>query len=457
MSDAQHATYQHVSVMPGTTPAELFAYHAAPGALDRLLPPPSGVKISRRAPLADGSEVELAVPIGPFTRRWVARHSAVHDPDGFVDEQVSGPFAAWRHEHRFVPAEEGATLIDDLTYTPPGGRLAWLVNTFITGQLRQTFNWRHERTRRDLERQRPFRDRPRLTVGVSGATGLVASELLPFLTTAGHSVRPFARTMAGAQDIAWDPVRGRIDDVALGQCDAVVHLAGASVAQRWTTTAMAGIRDSRLVGTRLVAEAVARNAGRVKTLIIASGINGYPSGDSEQDEDSPLTGQGFLPEVVRAWEAAAEPARAAGVRVVHLRIGMVLSPKGGGLKQLLTPAKFGLGGPVAGGEQWLSWIDLDDLVGLIHHALHDQRLEGPVNAVSPEPLRQGHFAEVLGRLLHRPAFAPLPACAVRLLLGQMGEELLLSSIRVLPRRATLAGFTFCSPDLVSALKFELAL
>ena len=455
------ATYQHVSLLPGATPAELFAYHAAPGALDRLLPPSSGVVIRRRAPLADGSEVELAVPVGPFTRRWIARHSAVNAPAGFVDEQVSGPFAAWHHQHRFLATEagDGATLLDDVTYTPPGGRLAGLVDAFVTGRLQRTFHWRHERTRRDLERQRQFRDRPRLTVGISGANGLVAGELIPFLTTAGHTVKPFARARADASSIAWDPLRGRIDDAALSGCDAVVHLAGASVAQRWTPAAMAEIRDSRVAGTRLVAEAVAREArqtGRIKTLIIASGVNCYPSSDTEQDEESPSTGTGFLSDVVRAWEAAAEPARAAGVRVVHLRIGMVLSASGGGLAQLLTPAKLGLGGPVAGGEQWLSWIDLDDLVGLIHYALHDQRLVGPVNAVSPEPVRQGHFAEVLGRLLSRPAFAPFPACAVRLLLGQMGEELLLSSIRVVPRQAGLVGFAFCSPDLTTALRFQLA-
>ena len=449
-------TYQHVSVMPGATAEELFAYHASPGALDRLLPPNSGVSIRRRAPLTDGSEVELSVPIGPFKRRWVARHSEVVAPDGFVDEQVSGPFAAWHHRHRFMPAEGGATLLDEVTYTPPGGRLSGLVGRFVSSQLQHTFTWRHARTRRDLERQRRFRELPRLTVGISGATGLVAGELIPFLTTAGHSVKPFSRAKSGLHDIAWDPLRGQIDDLAVGGCDAVVHLAGASVAQRWTSASMAEIRDSRIAGTRLVAEAVARQAGRVKTLIIASGVNGYASSDGEQDEDSPTTGSGFLADVVRAWEAAAEPARAAGVRVVHLRIGMVLSAKGGGLAQLLTPATWGLGGPVGGGEQWLSWIDLDDLVGLIHHALHDQRMAGPVNAVSPQPVHQGHFAEVLGEVLSRPAFAPFPACAVRLLLGQMGEELLLPSIRVLPRRATLAGFGFCSPDLATALRFQLA-
>lgn len=452
--------YQHSSLMPGATAAELFAYHAAPGALDRLLPPNSGVSIRRRAPLADGSEVELAVPLGPFKRRWIARHSEVVAPDGFVDEQVSGPFTAWHHRHRFMPTEGGATLLDEVTYTPPGGKLAGLVNGFVASQLQRTFHWRHERTRRDLERQRAVATQPRLTVGVSGATGLVAGELIPFLTTAGHVVKAFSRANSAQKPassvIAWDPARGQIDDAALSGCDAVVHLAGASVAQRWTASSMADIRDSRRSGTRLVAEAVARQAGRVKTLIIASGVNGYPSSDLEQDEDSPITGSGFLAEVVREWEAAAEPARAAGVRVVHLRIGMVLSPKGGGLAQLLTPATWGLGGPVGGGEQWLSWIDLDDLVGLIHHALHDPQMEGPVNAVSPQPVRQGHFAEVLGEVLSRPAFAPFPRCAVRLLLGQMGEELLLSSIRVVPRRALMRRFAFCSPDLATALRFQLA-
>jgi len=451
------ATYLHSSLMASATAKELFAWHAAPGALDRLLPPASGVRVLRRAPLADGSEVELSLPVGPFRRRWLARHSEVHNPQGFVDEQVSGPFPAWRHEHRFANVADGAQLTDAVTYTPPGGLLSRAIDVVVARDLRRMFSWRHERTARDLERQRQFRDQPRLTVGISGASGLVAGELIPFLTTAGHTVKPFARRGGDAESISWDPQRGRIDEVGIGQCDAIVHLAGASVAKRWTDAYKAEIRDSRITGTRLIAEAAARQAGKVKTLIIASGVNAYPNGDAECDEETPGPGNGFLSDVVRDWEAAAEPARQAGIRVIHLRIGMVLSPKGGGLAQLLTPAKFGLGGPVAGGEQWLSWIDLDDLIGMIHHALHDSRLVGPVNATAPEPVRQGHFAEVLGRLLARPAIAPFPACAVRLLLGQMGEELLLSSIRVLPRSALKAGFAFRSPDLATALRFQLQL
>jgi uncharacterized protein (TIGR01777 family) len=218
---------------------------------------------------------------------------------------------------------------------------------------------------------------------------------------------------------------------------------------------MAEIRDSRIAGTRLIAEALARNPGTVRTLIIASGINVYPQGEKESTEETPSAGSGFLAEVVRAWEAAAEPARQAGIRVVHLRIGMVLSSTGGALKQLLTPTKFGLGGPVAGGNQWLSWIELDDLVGLIHHALFEARMSGPINATAPEPVRQGDFAEILGRVLHRPAAIPFPGWAVRLLLGQMGEELLLPSLRVVPRQALQAGFIFRSPDLLRALRFAL--
>ena len=450
-------TYQHTTILPDATARELYAWHVGPGALERLLPPASGVRIVRGAPVAEGSEVELSVPMGPFRRRWLARHSAIVLNASFTDAQISGPFAAWSHVHRFADVPGGARLTDDLTYTPPGGPFANIVDAWVASELRRTFAWRHERTRRDLVRHRVFAALPRLTVGVSGATGLVGSALSPFLRGGGHTVVPFVRRGA-TEGIAWDPPRGRLDEAALANCDAVVHLAGSSVAKRWTPTAMAEIRDSRVAGTRLVAEAIARQqaaGGRTKTLIIASGVNIYPSGVSELNEDSPTTGDGFLAEVVRAWEAAAEPARAAGVRVVHLRIGMVLSPAGGGLAQLLMPAKCGLGGPVAGGEQYISWIDLDDLVGLIHHALLDRRAAGVINACAPEPVRQGHFAEVLGAILHRPAFAPFPACAVRLLLGHMGEELLLPSVRVVSKRTAPLEFAWSSPDLATALRFQL--
>ena len=450
------ATYQHVSHMPGATAAELFAWHAAPGALARLIPPASGVRIVRAAELRDGSEVELSVPVGPLRRRWIARHSAVHDPDGFVDEQIDGPFAAWRHEHRFQRSEGGARLVDDLTYTPPGGKLANLVDAWVSRELKRTFHWRHERTARDLERHRAFAKAPRLAVGVSGATGMVAGDLIPFLTTGGHAVKPFARRGGATGTISWDPLRGRIDEGALAGCDAIVHLAGASVAKRWTDSYQHEIRDSRVAGTRLVAEAAARHADRVKTLIIASGVNIYPSGTVELDEESPTTGEGFLADVVRQWEAAAEPARQAGIRVVHLRTGMVVSGAGGGLAQMLTPARFGLGGPVAGGEQYVSWIDLDDLTGLIHHALLDPRVEGALNACAPEPVCQGHFADVLGQVLHRPAFVPFPEWAVRKVFGRMGEELLLPSLRVVSKRMRAIDFRFRSPDLATALRFQLA-
>jgi uncharacterized protein (TIGR01777 family) len=159
---------------------------------------------------------------------------------------------------------------------------------------------------------------------------------------------------------------------------------------------------------------------------------------------------------VRQWEAAAEPARQAGIRVVHLRTGMVVSGAGGGLAQMLTPARFGLGGPVAGGEQYVSWIDLDDLTGLIHHALLDPRVEGALNACAPEPVRQGHFADVLGQVLHRPAFVPFPEWAVRKVFGQMGEELLLPSLRIVSKRLRTFDFAFRSPNLATALRFQLA-
>ena len=448
-------TFNHTSDLPGVTPADLFAWHAAPGALQRLLPPGQGVVITRSAPLAEGSETELSIPVGPCRVRLLARHRAVVAPDGFIDEQAEGPCAAWSHHHRFFAGANGARLSDEIIYTLPGGALGRLGGGLVASKLQRMFAWRHERTRRDLARQLPFRDRPRLTVGVSGATGLVAGELMPFLTTAGHAVKPFVRGRVTADGIAWDPRKGTIDEAALGACDAVVHLAGASVATRWTAANRAAIYDSRVAGTRLIAEAVARQAGRIKTLIVASGVNCYPADGTPCDESSPATGNGFLADVVRAWEAAAEPARQAGVRVVHLRTGMVLSPGGGGLAQLVTPARLGLGGPVGGGTQALSWIDLDDLVGLIHHALHESKLEGPVNACAPGTVTQGEFARTLGRLLHRPAFAPFPAWAVRAALGQMGEELLLASLHVVPRRAPAAGFAFLSPELTTALRFAL--
>ncbi len=293
-----------------------------------------------------------------------------------------------------------------------------------------------------------------MRVAVTGASGLIGSALVPALRAAGHEVTRLVRRAPEAGDEAsWSPEEGTIQQDALRDVDAVVNLAGVDIGQRWTAATKRAIRESRIDGTRLLAETVA-GLERRPALLLASAVGYYGQrGDEELTEDSP-PGEGFLAEVVRDWEAAADPARAAGARVVHFRQGIVLSRKGGALARMLRPFRLGVGGRVGSGSQWWSWVSLDDVVAAYLHAL-DHPLDGAYNLSAPA-VRNREFVDALGRVLHRPTVFPLPAAAVKLAFGEMGEEMLLGGQRVVPARLTEAGFSLSYPVLDEALARALA-
>ena len=292
---------------------------------------------------------------------------------------------------------------------------------------------------------------PAMRILVTGSSGLVGSALLPFLAAGGHEVHRLVRHEPREGEIRWDPAVGRIDAKGLEGFDAVVHLAGESIAGRWTAAKKAAIRESRLKGTRLLAQALAGLARPPKVLIAASAIGIYGDrGDEVLTEDSP-EGTGFLAELCHAWEDASSPAQARGIRVVNLRFGVILSPAGGALARMLLPFRLGLGGVVGAGGQWMSWVALDDVLGAVLHALRTEPLLGPVNVASPNPVTNRDFTRALGRVLHRPTVFPLPAFAARLAFGEMADALLLSSARVLPKRLEGSGFRFARPELEGAL------
>ena len=296
-----------------------------------------------------------------------------------------------------------------------------------------------------------------MKVLVSGAGGLVGGALVDDLSARRMQILRLSRTpdRAGAPTVVWDPLAGILDGGALAGVDAVVHLAGESIQGRWTAAKKARIRDSRVQGTGLLCEALAARPQPPRVLVCASAVGIYGDrGDEVCTEDS-APGPGFLADVTRAWEAACAPASAAGVRVVNLRIGMVLSGTGGALGAMRLPFLLGLGGRVGSGTQYVSWVALEDLVGAIHAALSDDSLRGPVNAVAPRPVTNLQFTKALGRVLRRPTVLPVPAFAVRALFGQMGRELLLASTRVEPRRLQAAAFDFRHPGIDAALRHVL--
>ncbi|HEV8699673.1 MAG TPA: TIGR01777 family oxidoreductase [Candidatus Polarisedimenticolia bacterium] len=293
---------------------------------------------------------------------------------------------------------------------------------------------------------------------VSGSSGLVGSALVPSLGTGGHQVVRLVRTRpaAGAAAILWDPARGALDAADLEGMDAVVHLAGEGlVPGRWNAARKARIRDSRVGGTRLLADTIARLSNPPRVFICASAVGYYGDrGDEVLREDSP-PGRDFLAEVCRAWEEATEPAARKGVRVVQHRFGVILSPRGGALRTMLPPFRLGVGGRLGDGRQYMSWITLDDVLGAIEHALLTVTLKGPVNTVAPHPSTNAEFTGTLGRVLGRPTLLPMPAFAARLAFGEVADALLLASQRVEPARLLASGYRFRHPDLEPALRFLL--
>lgn len=431
----------------------LHDWHAREGALQRLVPPWEAVELAEHTgTIADSRVVMRMGVMGPIRQTWVAQHSDHVPGRQFRDTQVSGPFAAWVHTHRFEPNEAGSELVDHIDYTLPMGPLGSLFGgAFALARIERMFDFRHQRTAEDLSRHA---GKAPMRVAVTGASGLIGTQLCAFLSTGGHTVQKLVRRSAGQGEIRWDPAKGEIDVAALEGVDAVVHLAGENVGQRWTPAVKEAVMASRVSGTRTIATALAKLQKKPRIFVSASAVGYYgDTGDTMADESSPA-GTGFLAEVCQAWEASADPARDAGIPVVHPRIGVVLAAAGGALAEMKTPFAFGVGGPIGSGKQWFPWISMDDAVGAIHHLLY-AGLTGPVNVVGPESVRQAEFAAVLGKVLSRPAFLPLPGFAVRTVFGEMGQGVLIEGQRVAPKRLLESGFRYVRPDLEAALRFEL--
>lgn len=292
---------------------------------------------------------------------------------------------------------------------------------------------------------------------ITGASGLVGSALVPYLKSKGHEVIRLVRSQAsGASEIKWNPEKGIETPAQLEGLDAVVHLAGENIAEgRWSEEKKARIRDSRVKGTRTLATALAGLERPPETLLSASAIGFYGDRGAEVLTEQSAAGNDFLSEVCREWELSTRPAAEKGIRIAHLRFGMILSPEGGALAKMLTPFKLGVGGKVGSGQQFMSWITLDDVIGVIDYALNNEALLGPVNVVAPRPVTNLEFTKTMGQVLSRPTIFPAPAFALRLAFGEMADALLLSSTRVEPLRLKETGYQFQHPELEGALRHVL--
>lgn len=410
--------------------------------------------------LEAGARVTLSVPmIGPIRGLWEAEHIECVPGRMFRDVQKSGPFASWDHTHRFEPVGPNeCELIDEIHYTLPLGALGRaLGGAMVRRKLESMFAWRHAVTRSDLLAHRGVSP---MRMAITGASGLIGRPLLSMLLGGGHAVEPMNRKGARPSFVNaigdvegfwyWNPQSAEIHPSVSG-LDGVVHLAGETIVGRWNPRKKQRIRDSRVTATHFLCQSLARLPKPPRVLIVASAVGYYGNRGDEMLTEQSSAGSGFLAEVGQAWEAATEPAKQAGIRVVHLRLGVVLTPRGGALAKMLPAFRAGAGGILGSGQQYWPWISIEDVIGSIYHAIRHESVAGPVNLVAPQQVTNQQFTRTLGQVLHRPTIFPVPAFAARLAFGEMADEALLASQRVVPEVLLNTGYRFRHGDLRTAL------
>ena len=461
-------TVIHRELLLPVSAKALFDWHTRPGntrsALPLLTPPNEKVSLEDvQGPISeDGSRVSLRIHVlGPIFLPWVLEHQNFKPGESFEDRQVQGPFAFWRHTHLIQPVtDHSCRLIDQVEYRLPFDSIIQpFLGWYFERKLKKLFDYRHQVMRqmvsllKDSVRVQP------MTILVTGASGLVGQPLVATLRSLGHAVIELSRQApSNSNQLQWDPKTGNVSDLnALGSLDAVIHLAGENIAAgRWNDERKQAIHDSRVIGTQSLLKLIASLPVQPKTFISASAIGFYgDKGETTLDEKSPA-GNDFLAKTCAAWEDASKPLDAQGIRRVLMRFGIVLSPQGGALAKILPPFQLGGGGTLGfTGNQYMSWIAIDDVIGSIVHALNHDDVKGSVNVVAPSPETNKAFTKILGRVLKRPTFVPAPEFALRLLLGEMADALLLGSTKVLPNKLEATGYTFQYPDLEGALRHVL--
>lgn len=435
---------------------ELYRWHSREGALERLLPPWEKSRvIEKLGGIKPGGMVKLKMHAGPFPFYFTARHTEDIPGVMFRDIQEKGPFRSWSHTHYFDDAPGGAMLRDRIEYELPGGSLLpGFFRNHVTKNLEILFRHRQSILSSDISLHKVCSTRP-LRILLSGASGVLGRELIPLLTTGGHQVWRLVRRHPepGNREIFWDPENSILDPNQLPELDGVIHMAGEYIGlARWSEEKKRRVIDSRIYGTDLLTRRLASLPKPPKVLLCASAVGYYGDcGDRLVDEQEP-PGTDFISRVCNLWETAAEPARAAGIRTVFLRLGVGLTPRGGALERILTSSPAGFIRRFGSGQQYISWISTDDMISAMLHALSCEILEGPLNISAPEPVTNSHLMRCLAEASGRPLLFPVPARLLQILYGQMASEILLSGCRASTRKLQNSGFKFRHPTLESTLR-----
>lgn len=434
-----------------------FEWHEKPGALQRLTPPWQNMKVLQQAKgIPVGAKVTMVNSFFGFPVTMEAEHIAYEAGVFFQDKLVKSPFSSWTHHHSFFENGEAASVLEDkIEY-----RLPWyfpgFLKSMVKKELFRIFNYRHNIFMNDIKRH-SVSNKP-LTILLSGASGLLGSALIPFFTTGGHRVLTLVRRKADPEqnEISWDPATGELDLDDIGKIDVVINLNGSPIAEgRWTKARTKRIVESRTTSTLLLAEKIANLKEKPDLFFSASAIGYYGDCGSKTMNEDDQEGDLFISDVCKAWEDSADKAVQAGIRTVFGRIGIVLTPQGGALERMLPGFHLGLGGKLSNGEQYMSWISLEDIVGAIWHIIMNNDINGPVNLAAPSPVTNKEFTKTIGKVLSRPAVLLVPAWLIKLIWGKMGMELLLSGTKAKPSVLLDTGYAFCHETLEEALRAEL--
>jgi len=409
--------------------------------------------------ISNGDKVSIKINLGPLALPWHLQIEDVIPGSQFADRQLSGPFDFWKHSHEMHPVNDShSLLVESIKFESPFG---FLTKHLVTDKLRRLFKFRFNVIENDIKRHYMYKDRSNMKILVTGASGLVGKSLVDFLSSGGHEVFKLVRHEAkDSSEIQWTPASldqlGYVDLAKLEGFDAVVHLAGENIAaRRWTAKQKQKIYDSRIYATKFLARSLAKLEKPPRVFISASAIGIYGDKASESLDESSIAADDFLAKTCKDWEEACKPALDKGIRVVNARFGIILHPRGGALAKMLPLFQLGGGGILGSGKQYMSWVALDDVIAALHHCLMNETLSGAVNVVAPEAVTNIEFTKVLARVLRRPAIFPAPALALKLVLGEMAEALLLPSTRVKPDRLLSSGFKFSYEELETAFKHML--
>tara|TARA_Y100001980_G_C14555428_1_gene343900 strand:+ start:1699 stop:3075 length:1377 start_codon:yes stop_codon:yes gene_type:complete len=448
-------SFEHETVVDETI-EKTFSWFEKEGSFRRLMPP---WEVSEEV-FADNNIDVGAIrifkfPFGPFKMKWVAKHTVYNPPNKFKDIMLKGPFWKWEHEHNFASKKEKTTVTDSVKYQVPFGAFGHLfAGRNIRNRIKRMFISRELRLKRDLAQHKIFSSQKRKKILIAGSSGLIGTQLSAFLDTGGHEIWKLVRreVKPDSNEIKWDPDKGILEKEKIEGFDAVIHLGGAGIGdKRWSKKRKALIVSSRKNSTTLLSNTISTLKNKPEVLIVASAVGYYGNrGDEELTEDS-TPGTGFLTDTVIDWENYANSAREAGIRVINIRNGIVLSATGGALGRMLLPWKLGGGGPVAGGKQWMSWISLDDEIYAIHYLLMNKECEGVYNLTAPNPCKQKIFSKKLGKILRRPAIAPIPGISMKIIFGELAVPLLIEGQKVIPKRLVDSGFKFTHENLEDAL------